>query len=296
MRAYWTAARMRQAQTAATREETNWDRTPALAASATGNGKRVRWDNVGVRAIGVVYSVKPDGTPWGCSGTLVESANRSVIWTAGHCVHGGRGSGPFTHIMFVPDLHPTPGHQTASAPLGVWPATRAATTSSWAREGDAHHIRRDFGAVVVGRDPFGRTITDVVGGAHALSFRPRASRTVSIFGYPGSSHGALEVCLHRRASTTRPPNFGGLGPVGGSGPAPLESTCTLGAGMSGGPWLTAANHATGLGTIVSVTSAKFDRDPRPMFGPVQDQVARQLFKRMAHVPVKAAVTAAPQTT
>ena len=76
---------------------------------------------------------RPDGTDWVCSATLVDSANRSVVWTAGHCVHSGRGARPTRTFAFVPAFRP---HAAGGpAPFGLWPATHWGAAVSWTLEG-----------------------------------------------------------------------------------------------------------------------------------------------------------------
>lgn len=284
-RDYWTPERIRAADARAgyamaasgpRRRGRRWDSFPAAA-------KLVDTDTIGVRTIGRLYSVGPDGSPYVCSAALVASANASVVWTAGHCLHTGRGGAYRTQLAFVPGARAgaTPQDQ---APYGVWPAVRAATTTSWARSGDRSHFRRDFGAVVIGRDAAGRTITDVLGGAHRLAFSKKRPRRFTAFGYPGlgrfAGNMALWKCPRRGVGAYRW--------IRGTGPQVQIARCEMNAGSSGGPWVTRIGR-DGLGTVVSVTSAGLGDDGtkygNTIYGPVQERVARRLFKQMQRVPV-----------
>jgi hypothetical protein len=235
-------------------------------------------DLPGSRLVGRVYGTVPDGRVHSCSATLVASANHSVVWTAGHCVHGGRHSGYYSKLVFAPGLR-ADGSPGGMAPYGLWPAVRWATTEAWARVGDQTHFRRDFGVLVVGRDPAGRTITDVLGGAQAISFAPAVPRKVTVLGYPfapaSAENNALWTCPRRSVR-------GRYRAVRGLGPNPLVATCGMAVGASGGPWLTNID-ANGIGVVRSVTSAAFVG--QTSLGPVQDRVAKRLFLSMQAVPV-----------
>jgi hypothetical protein len=238
----------------------------------------VDWDNLGVRTIGRLYSTRPDGSPWVCSATLVESANASLVWTAGHCVHTGRGGGYHTNVVFVPGSRPgaTPQEQ---APYGVWPAVQVATTASWIGTGDKRHFRRDFGAAVIAKDAAGRTIQQALGAAQRISFKRKPPRLVTPFGYPGAGRFEGNLALWRC-------NRRGVGRyrrIRGAGPNVLITRCEMTAGSSGGPWLVGTGP-DGLGTVTTVTSAGTPEE-RTLFAPVQERVARALFQLMEKVPV-----------
>lgn len=51
---------------------------------------------------------------YGCSGTLVNSDNKSVVWTAAHCVYGD--GAYFTNMVFIP------GYEEGRQPYGQWEA------------------------------------------------------------------------------------------------------------------------------------------------------------------------------
>ena len=66
-----------------------------------------------------------DGLNYVCSGTAVLSGNKSMVWTAGHCVHDGA-SNFHTNWSFVP------AYADGSRPYGTWTARTLLTTSGWA--------------------------------------------------------------------------------------------------------------------------------------------------------------------
>jgi V8-like Glu-specific endopeptidase len=272
----WTAERMRRAEARVAQSQRprrkrrrNWTRLNPTA-------KLVTTDLPGTRTVGRLFSKKPDGTDWVCSATLVDSANRSVVWTAGHCVHTGRGGAPHTNFAFVPGYRP----QAAGgpAPFGVWPATHWGTSTSWTVEGDANHFRRDFGGVVLAKDGLGRTLTDVLAAAQHIAFARKAPTKVATFGYP-----ALAPFNGESIYQCGPNRLGRTARVGGAGPNPLGISCSQTAGASGGPWLRERDRATNIGTLVSVTSVKAFGRSR-LYGPVLNSVARRVYGLLSNTP------------
>lgn len=272
----WTAERMRRAEVRVAqsrqprrKRRRHWTRLNPTA-------KLVTSDLPGTRTVGRLFSKKPDGTDWVCSATLVDSANRSVVWTAGHCVHSGRAGAPHTNFAFVPGYRP----QAAGgpAPFGVWPAIHWGTSTSWTVEGDANHFRRDFGGVVLVRDGLGRTLTDVLGAAQHIAFARKAATKVATFGYP-----ALAPFDGESIYQCGPNRLGRTARVGGAGPAPVGISCSQTAGASGGPWLRDRDRATNIGTLVSVTSVKAARRSR-LYGPVLNSIARRVYGVLSNTP------------
>jgi hypothetical protein len=126
---YWTPERMREAIHNSGDEAS----APVAQVAAHRRAGPAAAQLPGMKAIGRVFATKPDGTGWSCSGTLVDSRNRSVVWTAGHCIHPGRGGAFYTNLAFAPGYRP---QSTGNpAPYGIWPAAASAATGSWTRRG-----------------------------------------------------------------------------------------------------------------------------------------------------------------
>jgi hypothetical protein len=279
----WTPERMRRAEAAV-----------AAAAAAPAQRRRRRraprphWtrlnpaaklvttDLPGTHTIGRLFSLKPDGSAWVCSATLVDSANRSVVWTAGHCVHSGRAGAPHTNFGFVPAYRPAAAG--GPAPFGVWPVTHWGASLSWTIEGDASHFRRDFGGVVLAKDGLGRTLTDVLGAAQHIAFARKGPTRSATLGYPAAPPFTGELLYQ-----CGPNRLGRTGRVLGSGPDPMGIACRQTAGASGGPWLRDRDRTTGVGTVVSVTSVKVFGRSR-LFGPVLNSVARRVHGVLSAIP------------
>lgn len=189
-----------------------------------------------------------------CSGTAVNSANRSVVITAGHCVK----SNGQTHrnVVFVP------GFQNGNRPFGTWVATNLFTTQQWNANED---INFDIAAFVVA--PLnGRNLVDVVGG-QGVAFNQQRGLQMYSFGYPAAAPfdgSRLIFCAGRTINDPLQTNDLGL-------------RCDMTGGSSGGPWLLAFNERTGTGLVNSVNSFKYNVDPRFMFGPFFGPEAQAVY-------------------
>ena len=194
-----------------------------------------------------------------CSGTAVNSRNRSLVMTAGHCVfdwedHGGK----VTEWAFVPAYN---GED--ARPYGTWPAKRTATTRQWRR---GENLRYDLGAAIVRRNPTGRRLQAVVG-ARGIGFdQPRRQR-YDIFGYP--VEGTFVSTFEYACSSP----YRGSDGAGGGGPMPMRASCNMSGGSSGGGWI-------GGGTLLSVVSYGYGTQPTSLFGPYLSDTAKKLYKRM----------------
>ena len=222
---------------------------PARAAIRSGPGRIAGLDSEPVadpsaadmRAHGKVFFTIPQGDEAGdyvCSGTAVNSRNRSVVWTAGHCVFDLNGGGYTTNWSFVP------AYADEAAPYGEWPARRLATTKGWQATQNLHF---DLGAAVVRRSDSGRRLQRVVGGRGIAFDQPRDHR-YGAFGYPAELPftGEREYrCDSGQTGTDQPP---------GSGPLPMSIRCDMTAGASGGGWIVGT-------TLLSVTSYGYLTDP-----------------------------------
>ena len=200
-----------------------------------------------------------------CSGTAVNSRNRSLVWTAGHCIYDYEQSGPggfSSNFVFVP------GYKEGVAPYGEWPAKKLGTTAGWKSEGN---IRSDLGAAVVTRDATGRKLADVVG-ATGIGFSQPRAQTLQAFGYPAEQP-PLEFTGEREFRCTGRP-FGVDRPAGTSGPPTIGIECDMTAGSSGGGWV----GGTTKPILLSVTSYGYPTEPDRLFGPYMSAEAKDLYK------------------
>ncbi len=193
---------------------------------------------------GKVFGRIPGVGPYSCSGTVVHAANRSVLFTAGHCVkEPGRG-GWAKKLIFVPS------YQRGAGPFGQWTWDAIFTRSAWSRRGN---INFDYSAVTL-RKSNGRTVEDTVGSLR-LAFDISKRQTYRPVGYPvnKSKSRVMWECISR---------YGGRDPLyRRPGPPPMGIGCDMLGGASGGGWSIAGDR------LASVTSFGIDGRPDRLYGP-----------------------------
>jgi hypothetical protein len=246
---YWTAERMREAIPA----------QKLRAGKPAGKGKK--GPKAAAQEIPPPYTAAPTrtngkvffsdgGLNYVCSGTALLSGNKSVVWTAGHCVHDGS-SNFHTNWTFVP------AYADGSRPYGTWTARTLLTTSGWASGGD---FSFDNGAAVVSANG-GQALTDVVGGRNIAFNYPRQQQYAA-HGYPAAppfNGQRLWVCnspLIYDDTSANPPTMG--------------IDCNMTGGSSGGGWIAGES-------VASVNSYGYTTLPNVMFGPYQGSVAQSLY-------------------
>ena len=215
------------------------------------------------RPHGKVFFTIPSGAEAGdyvCSATTVNSKNKSVVWTAGHCVYPEGGSGFVTNWTFVPAYH------EGTAPFGEWPAKRLATTGPW--EGAAN-IKYDLGAAVVRTSAEGTKLQNVVG-ARGIGFDQPREQTYQAIGYPAVPP-PLEFTGEREFRCTSP--FGGSDEPGTTGPPTMVIDCDMTGGSSGGGWIAGT-------TLLSVTSYGYPLELDQLYGPYMSSSAKALYKNV----------------
>ncbi|GGO76849.1 trypsin-like serine peptidase [Nonomuraea cavernae] len=229
---------------------------PASARAQAANSPGAPWTGGGTvtRTTGRVFFTY-QGRNSSCSGSAVTSANKSVVMTAGHCVKLG---GAFhTNWVFVP------GYDNGSRPHGTWAASRLLTTPQWNASED---IDFDIAAAVVA--PLeGRTLVDAVGG-QGVAFNQARRQQMYAFGYPAAAPydgSKLIYCAGRAFDDFLMSRDHGL-------------TCDMTGGSSGGPWFRNFNESTGLGTLNSVNSFKYNFAPNWMFGPYFGNEAQAVYQ------------------
>jgi hypothetical protein len=249
---YWTPARMRAAQPA--------DRV--IGASGPSKPKKLSgmatWSSF---EVGSPYTDQPTstngkvfftlgGTDYVCSGTALLSANKSVVWTAGHCVNEGPGAYA-TKWAFVP------AYKDGAAPFGVYVARALLTTPQWANSGDLGY---DEGAAVVS-PANGVALTDAVGG-RGIAFGYDRTEEYQSHGYPAAPpfNGERQwVCdSSLNLSDVR------------EAPATMGIGCNMTGGSSGGGWIVGSD-------LYSVNSYGYSSQPNVMYGPYMDSVAQSLY-------------------
>jgi hypothetical protein len=234
---------------------------------------RVRrpYTNLPDRTVGKVFFTGTRGDQT-CSAVALNSSNKSVVWTAGHCVEAGAGGGFHTNWVFVPAYGSCGG---GCRPYGTFRATSLMTTTAWADAGDFRH---DMGAAVVA--PIGgRRLVSTVGGQGFAAGEPDGA-TFHDVGYP-----ADPPFNGRRQLQCTGTSTGRDDGLGGSGAPPLALACDLTGGASGGPWLIDLG-TNGYGYVNGANSYRYGADPRTLYSPYFGDEAVQLFVLASTAPIR----------
>ncbi len=195
---------------------------------------------------------------YACSGTVVNSENKSVVWTAGHCVYQTYSNVWNRNYTFCP------GYRNAICALGRWTPSMQGTTAQWQNAKCLADLRcypdefaYDFGILKMNAINGVRIANSV--GSHGLSFSGPTYQTRYLFGYPGNQSNGQYLYFCYGSNTYVAPNM-------------RMTPCGAGAGASGGPWLSQINSSW-LGAVHSVNS----NGSGEMNGPYQGSVALSLF-------------------
>ena len=240
---------------ASTRPATSGSRMP-LASFTSGPVPTSSYRTFPYSTIGRVFFTDPTTNQnYACSGTAVTSENESVVWTAGHCVHGG-GAGEvfYTNWAFIPS------YVDHTRPAGTWPALVTMAPAQWIASGNLHY---DMAAAVV--SPLGgHRLTEVTGG-RGIQWNLAQSQTYTPYGYPAASPFTgerIQYCTSDLATTGNP---------SGTGPATLGIGCNMTEGSSGGGWIIDNQY------LNSNVSYGVEGKPNVFYGPYFGDAAATLY-------------------
>jgi V8-like Glu-specific endopeptidase len=175
--------------------------------------------------VGALFEHDASGNHF-CTASVVASPGKDLLITAAHCIHGGRGSGYRTDIVFIPN------YQNGNSPFGVWTPKRLLVAPQWASSSDP-----DFDVGFVMLQPRGGQNIQQVLGANHLGIDTGYTNLVRVTGYPASANAPI-TCLNwtsRQSATQLRFECGGF--TGGT---------------SGSPWVTHFDSRTRTGTIIGV--------------------------------------------
>jgi hypothetical protein len=196
---------------------------------------------------------------YSCSASVVRTRNRSVIFTAGHCVKKpGRGHWA-RQLTFIP------AYADGAGPFGHWDWKAVYAPKQWARRGNSNF---DYAAIVLRRN-HGRLIADTTG-ALGFAFGVRRNRTYRAVGYPVNK-GAGEQMWECVSSYEGPDPF----PFG-PGPTPIGIGCDMLNGSSGGGWTITRNR------VASVSSFYVIGHWDELYGPRFTKRAERIRRRAGH--------------
>ncbi len=202
-----------------------------------------------------------------CSGTAVRSPNQSVVFTAGHCIHDGGPLGSWyqSRSAFVP------AYRFGQRPFGLFPVRWIDTTKGWRATGSENF---DVGAMVVGENERGQTLTEAVGAA-GIAWNLKPKQTFDVHGYPAEppfDGETQRLCSGTPLLGHDPSSFVSPGPLN------LAVTCELNGGASGGGWM-----IEGGKTLNGVTDYGYFDKSSPAYGPYFGKEVARLYGRAAAV-------------
>jgi Trypsin-like peptidase domain len=204
---------------------------------------------------GKIFFTVPGVGDAACSGTLVASRLRNVVFTAGHCVHFP-GDQPSVNLVFIP------GYKDGVSPLGAYPAISLLSPTEWSEQfAPSYDV-----AIAQLASPLELQL-----GGRGVAFNRAPRTSYQIFGYPGKpsppyNGNRLIAC---------DAGFYGLENSGAHPFSTVASPCGMAQGASGGGWVNSA------GQVVSVSSHIYT-DPALaglIVGPYFGDAAKALYNR-----------------
>ncbi|MEU1285432.1 hypothetical protein [Kitasatospora sp. NPDC005856] len=262
--AYWTPDRMRLAGalvpeiTPVPADDDTPDDPRPLPADTPDPG--AVWTHGGAveRSVGRLFFTFSDGYDGSCTATVVNSANRSTVVTAAHCLRGVGASA--TDDTWTHNLYFVPGYRNGTKPLGGFSIRAAATSSRWDADPggttseDVAVAGYDTGVLVANRSADGRRVADVTGSQRIAFTPPAEAEFVHAFGYPKDRLNDPDG----RYTGSRVIHCAGPAHSGPKAPLLWGGTCDMSHGASGGPHFARFDPATGTGTVVGVTTTTDD--------------------------------------
>jgi V8-like Glu-specific endopeptidase len=237
--------------------------------------------------VGKVFFDSPEGSMV-CSGTVVKDVNHpgksNLVWTAGHCVHAGKGGGWYRNITFVPSYNDLgkPESQLADvtssqiAPYGTWWADWASTSNEWIQGGSetgGAGAAYDYAVLHVKPESGSKSLEETVGAALDVDFSaPSATEVAKMgaWGYPAAPpYSGLKMfkCIDRPGRLSISPAL----------PTMYRIGCTMTGGSSGGGWFRVVDGRTELVSNTSIGPA----DNTWLAGPQLGKEAEGLYQNMS---------------
>jgi hypothetical protein len=214
-----------------------------------------------------------NGLNYVCSGTVVNSTNKDMVDTAGHCVSDGFGTFVYNWV-FVPAYSSGKTKCNTAAtcyPYGRWTARTLATRAEWH---NFSNLKQDLGYGVL-NTLNGRHIVNYLGG-QGSTFNQSRTQTWKDYGYPQAApfNGYdQKLCTSGRLANDNPEPTR-------PGPLTLRIHCNMTGGSSGGGWIVRMN-SSGLGYVNSHNSYRYVSGPLAnsdrMYGPYFGNEALSLY-------------------
>jgi hypothetical protein len=213
---------------------------------------------------GKVFFTK-GGAGYVCSGAVINSEARNTVFTAGHCVHGGRGGTWHSNWVFVPNYY------FNDRPVGTWYARQLWSLNGWMNDSDNSY---DIGAVVMWNNSSNQRIADVTG-SQGIEWNGSRGQFVYHWAYPAEPNPpfngeSLQYCT----GTTFNEGFLGIG-------GDLGLNCNMQGGASGGIWVRAFNGTWGY--TISLNSYHKGSDLSKIYGPYFGDGVANLYNAVRYL-------------
>lgn len=174
-------------------------------------------------AVGALFL---DGSHY-CTASVVHSDQGDVLLTAAHCIHDGEDGDYLTGVTFAP------GYHDGIAPFGYWTVSDELVAPGWSASSDQD---LDVGFATAHQAGAAKPLESLVG-ANTLATGTEFEQAITLTGYPDDSE-VPAVCQN---TTSRQDTY------------QLKVDCAgFPTGTSGGPWVTAPDPKTRLGTVIGV--------------------------------------------
>ncbi|MBB4895711.1 V8-like Glu-specific endopeptidase [Streptomyces olivoverticillatus] len=287
---YWTAERMAAAKPVEAGPTAKPAGKPASGlvqsprsriAAPAGTPQGVYGD--GIPMVGTFFSsAGPAGATY-CTASVVQSAGRNLVLTAGHCAKSMADGG---QRIFVPQYRK--GKDAANQPYGVFPVDKVFVDPRYTKNSTGPDSNLDFAFARVGVNAQGAKVEDRTGGLR-LTSTPRWTSTVNVLGYPGS-HNPDQRAIGCTVPTTRLPGY-----------RQMQMKCGgYYGGVSGSPWITNYDAKSGTGDVVGNVGGWYGggdaaNDDWVSYSPVYDHEIQDLYQDAVadRTPVRAAAYQQP---
>ncbi|MBC9731380.1 trypsin-like peptidase domain-containing protein [Streptomyces sp. TRM68367] len=179
--------------------------------------------------VGKLFFDQPDGSHHVCSASSIVSSNKNTIWTAGHCVHLGNGSGD---AGWSQNVYYVPGYRDGNGPYGAWTSAHMYAPSTWTADGDLKES--DMAAIVLNSHPTYGSLQTALGGALGYTFADNATDYSDVYtmGYPQDGYQRTDLngerMMYCEGDSVDASYFNPFDDR-------LKVDCDMGHGASGGP-------------------------------------------------------------
>ncbi|MEU9331578.1 hypothetical protein AB0D49_00245 [Streptomyces sp. NPDC048290] len=188
-----------------------------VAGTATPSADVLRAAVTATQVVGKVFYTASNGLDYVCSGSAVNSTNKNMVFTAGHCVHGGPGQGWASNWQFVPY------YNHGNRPYGTWWAETLVAFNGWTNSGNFGY---DLGIVITAPNSSGELVNAV--GGLGLQWNYPKDRFMTSMGYPAAGAFDGQWQYYCSATTAQRSVFT---------TDQIKMPCNMTGGSSGGPWL-----------------------------------------------------------